>query len=71
VKFRSGGIVIGSAQDAGNLQDAIWYLEGEIGSLAFNGADGTSFTIVLRSCMPGRGISRMPKLWRIRAANTA
>jgi hypothetical protein len=28
-------------QNAGNLQDAIWYLEGETTTLAFNGADGT------------------------------
>jgi hypothetical protein len=30
-------------QNAGDLQVAIWYLEGEINTLTFNGADGTTF----------------------------
>jgi len=29
--------------NAGNLQDAIWYLENETSTLAFNGADGTYY----------------------------
>lgn len=46
-QFRSGalaGYFTGNRyQHAGELQNAIWYLEGEITSLAYNGADGTAF----------------------------
>jgi hypothetical protein len=46
-QFRAGTLAnyfTGSRQaNAGALQDAIWYLEGETSTLAFNGADGTAF----------------------------
>jgi hypothetical protein len=44
-QFRNGGIVINSAQDAGNFQQALWYLEGEQTSLVNAGAgvDGTAY----------------------------
>jgi hypothetical protein len=46
-QFRAGTLAnyftANHQQNAGNLQDAIWYLEGELTSLAFNGADGTYY----------------------------
>jgi len=49
-QFRAGtlpsyfsGTVSVQKQNAGDLQVAIWYLEGEVGSLVFNGADGSAF----------------------------
>jgi len=45
-QFRNGGLVISSVAQAGELQNAIWYLEDEI-SLAqlstMNGVDGTAY----------------------------
>jgi hypothetical protein len=45
-QFRNGGLVISTAAQAGQVQNAIWYLENEI-SLAqlstMNGVDGTSY----------------------------
>jgi hypothetical protein len=46
-QFRAGTLAnyfTGTRQaNAGALQDAIWYLEGETTTLAFNGADGTYY----------------------------
>jgi hypothetical protein len=49
-QFRAGtlanyfsGTVSVQNQNAGNLQVAIWYLENEVNSLTFNGANGTAF----------------------------
>jgi len=40
--------------NAGNLQDAIWYLENETTTLAFNGADGTAF---FNAAIAGTGLN--------------
>jgi hypothetical protein len=46
-QFRAGTLAnyfTGTRQaNAGALQDAIWYLEGETTTLAYNGADGTYY----------------------------
>lgn len=42
-QFRAGNLNITTAQQAGDVQAAIWYLENETTSLTFNGADGTSY----------------------------
>ena len=46
-QFRAGTLAnyfnASRQMNAGDLQVAIWYLEGEVGSLIFNGADGTAF----------------------------
>ena len=41
-------------QNAGNLQVAIWYLENEVTSLSFNGANGTAF---FNAAIAGTGLN--------------
>jgi hypothetical protein len=41
-QFRAGALTINSVGAAGNLQDAIWYLEGET-PINYGGYDGTAF----------------------------
>ena len=48
-QFRNGELVISSTTQAGQLQNAIWYLENEITSLNFNGVDGTAYYNLAKS----------------------